>query len=226
MPKPRKQNARKTNPRILILCEGKETEPNYFNGLKADKSYHFLSSVDVVVYDTNKNTAKELVKEAITLIKEAKREKNPIFETWVVVDRDGYTKHPHAFDQAAANDVCIAFSSISFEYWLLLHFEYTTKAFRDCDQLIKHLKDKRFLPGYGKSSDIYAAVKVNTDTAIEHARQLRKNCPDLSPSAKPFDIDPYTNVDILVSRLIHIDTLKDDKGNFRKIFCKPMDYRQ
>ena len=37
MPKKRNADKRKLNKRILILCEGKQVEPNYFRGLKHDK---------------------------------------------------------------------------------------------------------------------------------------------------------------------------------------------
>lgn len=36
MPKKRKNSFRTVNKRILILCEGEKTEPNYFNSIKHD----------------------------------------------------------------------------------------------------------------------------------------------------------------------------------------------
>ena len=125
MPKKRLTNKRKPNKRILILCEGKETEPNYFKGLKQD-TYHRnkLAALRIELYDSGKNTGKELVVEAKYLKKTANAEKNPYDAIWIVIDRDGYTKHPQTFDQANANKINIAFSSISFEFWFLLHFIY------------------------------------------------------------------------------------------------------
>ena len=141
MPKKRNANKRKLNKRILILCEGKQTEPDYFRGLKHDKMRrNRLAALRIEIFDTEKTTGKELISEAKRLKKIAERERNPYDEIWVVFDRDGYTKHPQTFDQAYSNKIEIAFSSISFEFWFLLHFEYSTKAFEKADSLISYLK--------------------------------------------------------------------------------------
>src|SRR5580698_4592251 len=102
--RPRREDKnRSVNERILILCEGGKTEPNYFNGIKRDKAIsNRLAALRIHVHHTKKNTAKELIAEAVELIKEAKEEKNPYNSSWIIVDRDGYTKHPEAFDRARA----------------------------------------------------------------------------------------------------------------------------
>src|ERR1700676_3216244 len=94
--------------RILILCEGGKTEPGYFKAIRNDKLFaNQLSGLRIIIHDTKKNTAKELVAEAISLAKEAKRERNPYDEIWIVVDRDGYSKHPESFDRARATGIKI-----------------------------------------------------------------------------------------------------------------------
>jgi len=215
MPKPRKQNQRKAKPRILILCEGEKTEPNYFKKLKDDKRYPDLGAIDVVVLDTEKNTAKELVKEAIGLERQAQREGNPFLETWVVIDRDDYSKHPAAFDQARAKGIFIAFSSICFEYWLLLHFGYTTRAFADCDALIAQLK--KSLPAYEKHHNAYAQLNSQTDAAVTHALRLRRDLATREEIERPFELNPYTNVDMLVFRLTNIKRITDSDGRYCKL---------
>lgn len=119
--------------RILILCEGLKTEPNYFNAFKKIKG---LSSV--TIYPTKINTAKELLKLAKNLQDQAKNDRSPFEEIWLVFDKDGYTKHPEVFDSVRSlqNDVIkIAFSSPCFEFWYLLHFAETTAPFKDCDDV-------------------------------------------------------------------------------------------
>ena len=81
---------------------------------------HQLTGLRIEIYDTKYNTAVELVKQAIELKKSGKSEQNPYDSIWVVVDLDGYRKHPQAFDLAEENDIKMAFSCISFEYWFLL----------------------------------------------------------------------------------------------------------
>lgn len=205
MPKKRKVNIRSIRKRILILCEGKETEPNYFNALIHDNEYkRFLSSVEITIYDTKKCTGKELVTEAKILKNNAKREKNQFDYIWIVIDKDGYSKLPETFDKAYANDMKIAFSSISFEYWFLLHFEYTTKCFKKADDLIKHLN--RYLPNYKKSSNIYCKIKKNIKTAITNSNKVQKYYEnDIERGKKIYTLNPYTNVNLLVEQLINLN---------------------
>lgn len=65
-----------------------------------------------------------------------------------------------------------------FEYWLLLHFKYTKKAYHNCDETGRDLK-KEF-PLYEKTekfykksnADIYSALKPKLSTAIMNAGKL------------------------------------------------------
>jgi YHS domain-containing protein len=54
-------------------------------------------------------------------------------EVWAVFDKDGHPNHEEAFELAstdiAGKKVNIAFTSIAFEYWILLHFESNHTAF-------------------------------------------------------------------------------------------------
>ena len=65
----------KVKKRILIISEGKKTEPNYFNAVKAKFR---LSSVEVP--DTKKNTGKELLQIAIDYQKKAKKIETPMMK--------------------------------------------------------------------------------------------------------------------------------------------------
>lgn len=66
------------------------------------------------------------------------------------------------------------------EYWILLHFETTSKYYENCEKVIAHLKKKRYLPDYEKSqryytkqgNDIYLRLKPNLKTAIANAEKL------------------------------------------------------
>ncbi|MDM8539517.1 RloB family protein [Desulfococcaceae bacterium HSG9] len=205
MPKKRLTNRRKPNKRILILCEGRETEPNYFKGLKHDK-YHRnkLAALRIEIYDSNKNTGKELVAEAKSLKKIANAEKNSYDAIWIVIDKDGYTKHPQTFDQANANKINIAFSSISFEFWFLLHFTYTTKAFHKSADLERHLRFE-YMQNYEKYDDNYSKLKDKTDQAIGNAKKIQKYSQnDLNRGRKIYELNPYTDVDVLVQKLLSL----------------------
>jgi len=188
--------------RILILCEGGKTEPSYFKSIRADKMLsNQLSGLRIHVHDTKKNTAKELVAEAIQLMKEAKREQNPYDEIWVVVDRDGYTKHPESFDRARATGIKIAFSSTCFEFWFLLHFEYTTASFQDCDALLNRLKNH--IPGYEKNLNYYEILKPNMMLAIQRSEQIVQHWAEVG-QGQIWTYNPYSDVGTLVDYLMKL----------------------
>ncbi len=107
----RKSNVpRAINKRVLILCEGSVTEPQYFNALKADKSNSDkLSALRIIVHNSKFTSAKELVDEAVELKEEAKNERNAYDAIWVVIDKDNYTKHNEAFNRAEDKKIHIAF---------------------------------------------------------------------------------------------------------------------
>jgi RloB-like protein len=198
---------RKTPPeqvkdRLLILCEGIETEPNYFRGIKKDLQYaRKLAATRIVIHETTINTAKELVNLALSLKKEAEKERNPFQQIWVVVDRDGYTKHPESFDRAKATGIQIAFSSTCFEFWYLLHFEYSTSGFSDCDAVIKKLKTH--LPNYEKKRDHYTILKPKTEFAIGNGDKVMRHWKRVGNGAV-WTYNPYSDVGELVSTLINL----------------------
>lgn len=205
MPKSRKTNVRKVNKRILILCEGKETEPNYFKGLKRNVlNRNKMTALRIVVHDTIKNTGKELVNEAKDLKKNAIKEANAYDDIWIVLDKDGYTKHPQTFDKAKANNINIAFSSISFEFWFLLHFKYTTQVFHKAEKLISYLKTN-YMKNYSKADDNFSKLKDKTDEAVKNSELLRKNISfEFARGKKVYQLNSYTDVDILVSKLLNL----------------------
>ncbi len=67
----------------------------------------------------------------------------------------------------------------AFEYWLLLHFEFTTHPFiaagvkSSCDNLIDRLR--RLIPDYAKGkSDIYSGLAKQTNQAISWSKRALK----------------------------------------------------
>src|SRR3989338_5356038 len=114
----RKFAIRSAKPRILIVCEGTKTEPNYF------KSFP-ITSVEVIVDACGYNT-KSLVGLAKEKSNRAKAEKLPYEQVWCVFDRDSFAKEHFntAIQMAEANQFKAAYSNEAFELWYILHFEY------------------------------------------------------------------------------------------------------
>lgn len=108
---------KKEKPTILIVCEGENTEPSYFEQFK-------LSLATIKTVGKGFNTV-SLVKQALAVSKKGNYEK-----VWCVFDADPKPNNPKqsqnfnaAVKMAIENDIGVAYSNQSFEYWLILHFE-------------------------------------------------------------------------------------------------------
>lgn len=98
-------------PSILIVCEGENTEPSYFNQFR-------ISSAKVKSVGEGYNTI-SLVNRALALSQQGNYE-----QVWCVFDKDDFNDNDFnsAIQIAVANNFGVAYSNQSFEYWLILHF--------------------------------------------------------------------------------------------------------
>ncbi len=98
-------------PTILIVCEGKNTEPSYFNQFR-------LTSATIKPVGEGYNTI-SLVNRAIQIANQTSYE-----QVWCVFDKDDFDSvdFNNAILLADANGFGIAYSNQAFEYWILLHF--------------------------------------------------------------------------------------------------------
>lgn len=98
-------------PTILIVCEGKNTEPSYFNQFR-------LSSATIKPVGEGYNTI-SLVNRAIQISNQ-----NSYEQVWCVFDKDDFSNvdFNNAISVAEANGFGVAYSNQAFEYWILLHF--------------------------------------------------------------------------------------------------------
>ena len=185
----RKQLALRT--RILIVCEGAKTEPNYF------KRFPVAEVFDVEVIGTGRNTD-SLVEDAIRRRNRAESDGQPFNEVWCVFDRDSFT--PQNFNRArqiAFNEhIRTAMSHEAFELWYLLHFNFhdagiSRKTYGD--RLTQALNQK-----YLKNMpNIYDLLIGRQADAIRNATTLLNRYPRWNPEAH----NPSTNVHQLVQRL-------------------------
>ncbi|WFS63964.1 RloB family protein [Pseudodesulfovibrio thermohalotolerans] len=200
MARPRKKATRPIFPSIFIFCEGKKTEPNYFRALI--NSLNFPGELaKVKVIDSDKTNLVGLVNEAKEL-KKNNRYGIVDDEYWIVVDKDGYTMHAQGFDQALANSFNIAFSSVCFEFWILCHFTYTTAQKAKCEKLIKEQLEAN-IPNYEKNQiDIYDIIKMKQNNACAAAKRIRKHWEAVGEGKPIYELNPYTDVDRLVEKLV------------------------
>ncbi len=195
MPRKRKKiGTRKVEKRLFIICEGKKdkSESAYFKSFIKSCSF-YGDKIDVRVIDTEKNTGKELVREA------EKSRELPHDIVWVVYDKDGYTKHAETFDLARQNKVKIAFSSISFEYWILLHYENSNKSFYKSHEIIKYLKNKNYIDYKKNDVNLFNETKSLLNKAKINAIKSQQYQISGNKIGTPvYEFNPYTNLNELI----------------------------
>lgn len=152
-------------------------------------------------------------------------------ELWAVYDKDGHTHHLEAYELACNEEVCnkrvnIGFSSISFELWTLLHFEYTDLEFTksqcrveriviDCGEengdpdncmgskcVVGRIISQNYLE-YEKNKHFeYAKYSDNVHKAFKNALLVRSR---QSQEAPFYDKNPYLTIDRLVFKLLNFN---------------------
>ena len=157
--------------RILVVCEGKKTEPIYFKAFQHHVRNQ-LVHVEIVGEGGVPTTVVELAIELRTAAElEAKAHKDDNLrydEVWCVFDVD---EHPHleeACTSALHADIQLAISSPCFELWALLHFQEQT------EQIHRHDAQstvKAYLPRYEKELDFRRLIAGYTD-AVSRASTL------------------------------------------------------
>ena len=73
---------------------------------------------------------------------------------------------------ADAKGIQIALSNPCFEFWYLLHFQYTTKFFKDYPAVKNALTT--YLPDYEKAGDVYNQLAEHTAIAIQNAKRVEQ----------------------------------------------------
>ncbi len=186
----------------LIVCEGKQTEPNYFNGLKQVINKKYGNKVDVLipsidVKGTGMNTT-SLVKYTQRTINHS----NKVYgQVWVVFDKDDY--NDEQFESAIKNcDYNIAWSNPSFELWLLAHFKKVSR-YISKDDVLKELNkefQKKGIGDYTKNDkNIFDKVtnKGKLHTAIKNSEYMEELNKDKQASQR----NPMTKVYKLIDGL-------------------------
>lgn len=174
---------RELNDVVLIVCQGKRTEPNYLRGLQAALR---IANANFIILETGQgHDSLSVVKAGI-----AEYGKDPSLydRVYCVFDKDADPHYANAVNLAcnhalAKRNVLFVVNSVPcFEIWLLLHFEYTTYEYEKagnksaCDKIVSDLKKVGRIPNYVKNhKGIYELVSDKTSTALRNSKMLRKH---------------------------------------------------
>jgi hypothetical protein len=194
----RRESDRNPNPIILIVCEGRETEPQYF---KALQSHLKLRSPRIIVKGLG-ISFDDLIKKARELKQQERLDEDD--QVWCVFDVENALNAPKLVSsiQLAANaGIHLAVSNPAFEYWFLLHYETTNRPFQNADAVIAALK--KYLPLYVKNTDVfYRLLKIlPLETAVERAKHCREQHADFNGESNPYP-NASTTVYLLMRLLL------------------------
>lgn len=200
----RKKESRASYERVLIVCEGSKTEPNYFCELV---NFLELNSANIEIDGDCDSSPASVVKYARQRYLEDKKMGNGFDKVFCVFDKDSHDTYSVALTVIKSMKPKDVFASINsvpcFEYWLLLHFEFTTKPFEadgngsSCANLIDALK--KYLPDYAKGDkNIYSDLSGQIEQAIAYSKRALKQAKENATD------NPTTNVHELVEYLWNI----------------------
>ena len=207
-----------TGQTFLVVTEGKNTEPNY---LKALRTRFQLAVENVEIHHPNGTDPITLVEKAIELRDERKKQAKKgsgvaYDEVWVVFDLEKPNDERRMQAKQAmaikdANNIKFAISDPCFEYWLLLHEEYTTAQLANCS--VATARFKEVCPGYTKGSWIPPLEFLNKlPDAVIHTERCREYHKETGG-----DGNPSTGMDLLARSLNdatreHLKLLRDNSN--------------
>lgn len=192
---------------ILIVCEGKKTEPCYFRLMR--KELRLRSAVIDIEGEKCGSAPISVVEHALDLkrkaVQEAKRNSSlsKYDEIWCVIDVEAPIPHHSlndAWNLAEGNKIRLILSNPCFEYWLLLHFKKTDAPVQQSSDLENKLKD--YIPNYRPGDrDTFSKVYDRRGQAIENAKQLEHEKGWGEDLRKQ---NPSTHVHKIVEKLLNI----------------------
>ena len=206
-----KRKNRYEGDKVLIVCEGTDTEPNYFNALKE----HFqLHQAAIEIVPSTGSAPQSVVKHAKNAIKAACRKGDPYAKVYCVIDKDRHAGYSvalqairdfnHDNEEHCGTVLCAVPSVPCFEYWILMHFTQTTQSFgtsggSPCNQLIRSALST-YIPSYQKADRLLAKELAST----RHATARTNSTITLRAAISANTDDPSTKVHLLVDELEYL----------------------
>ena len=200
--KDRLKSKRQAPANYLIVCEGKKTEPNYFNGLKRRINEKYGNKVDVLIPNIDiKGTGMNTTSLVKYTEKKVNQSAKIYGQVWVVFDKDDY--RDEQFDKAIKNcNYNVAWSNPNFELWLLLHFKKIDRYISKDDVFQELSKEfqKKGLGDYTKNDkDIFN--KVSSEGKLHTAIKNCEYMEELNKDGQASKRNPMTKVYKIVDGL-------------------------
>jgi hypothetical protein len=195
----RRNGKRQPRGRLFIVCEGKETEPLYFESAWREKQrQNLFDPVIIVKPGKSKTFPTAVVQRAIDIKERDENWDRQLDQIWAVFDIEQEGTHadlPGAIALAGENRVNLAISNPSVEYWFLLHFENTNRSFQNADQVCAALR--KYIPDYIKNKPVFVLIRDRMETALSRTQSFRKQA-DRHWDDFP---NPSTGLDLLIREI-------------------------
>lgn len=181
----RKDGQLKEFKRILIVTEGSETEPLYFEQIK--RKYKLKDNV-IFIYPAENSSPRDVLKTALD-----KNNYDDFDKVYCVFDKDTHDTYAEVVFKIENEKKLANFTAVTsvpcFEFWLILHYKATTKPYytSDKNKASKNaLKDlQRIDPLYSKNNKNYfESIVERTDIAIKNAAIVTNQVLGDDPSTK------------------------------------------
>ena len=178
---------------VLIVCEGAKTERNYFTRMR---DVYRLSSANIEVTPANGS-------DPMSIVTYAERRRGKFDRVYCVFDRNSHQNYDAALRRIAVTNgygKLVAITSWPcFEFWILLHFNYSSAAFEasggrsPCSNVIVELRNH--IPAYSKGhASIFDDLIPYFQIALENAKHLAKDnaaTGSSNPSTKVHELVEY-----------------------------------
>lgn len=186
----RTRNVKQT---FLIITEGVNTEPDYFNAFR-------LTSATIKTLGQGKSTT-TLVKKAINIKANLKKLGRTFDQYWIAFDKDDNSDKDcnDAIKLAQKSGFHVAYSNQAFEYWFVLHYKQYEGRYsraRLCSMLSK-LIGFEYSKKSGATSYLFDILYPKQQRAIENAKNVQKKISLGNPAREESSTTVYELVEEL-----------------------------
>jgi len=204
---------------IIISCEGRNTEPEYFEAIKdiLSENISALLEVKVVPKFDNKSNPQDIVRNLESFIDAEYDYQSDHDEMWVVWDREKVESRKQKIleilPECNKKNYRIALTNPAFEFWLLLHIVDISTYEQDVlyeNDWCSASKNRRFIDkelssnlvgGYNKKKDKFnrkIVTKENILRAITQEKLFENNLEEIIDSLG-------SNVGCLIEKILNLD---------------------
>jgi len=190
--------------RIIIICEGRRTEPEYIKDFSRDKKHPLVECITIDGVGAPKSIVDRAIEEKRKLQGIARKSGNSFdkkHEVWCVSDVDEHPRVQQEMQRATDNGLKYALSNPCIELWGYLHYAQND-APRHRHEMQRMLTD--IMPGYDHAHGAtfnYNDMRNGYTDAVTRAKELiRRREEENTPHE-----NPSTDIYLLMESICEID---------------------